>query len=48
MDVPGGGQRFAYNGKSYLVAETTAHVGIGKIDSSQTDMSKWLPVDIGN
>jgi hypothetical protein len=48
VDVPGGGQRFPYNGKSYLVAETTANVGIGMIDSSQADASKWLPVDIGN
>ncbi len=48
VDVPGGGQRFPYNGKAYLVAETTAKVGIGKIDSSQTDLSKWLAVDLGN
>jgi hypothetical protein len=47
VDVPGGGQRFPFKGKSYLVAETTAKVGIGKIDSTQTDLSKWLPVDIG-
>ena len=48
VDVPGGGQRFPFNGKSYLVAETTARVGIGKIDSAQTDLSKWLGVDLGN
>ncbi len=47
VDVPGGGQRFTYNGKAYLVAETTAKVGIGKIDSSQADFSKWLGVDLG-
>jgi len=47
VDVPGGGQRFTYNGKAYLVAETTAKVGIGMIDSSQTDFSKWLGVDLG-
>jgi len=48
VDVPGGGQRFPFNGKSYLVAETTAKVGIGQIDASQTDISKWLGVDLGN
>ncbi len=47
VDVPGGGQRFLYNGKAYLVAETTAKVGIGMMDSSQTDFSKWLGVDLG-
>ena len=47
VDVPGGGQRFTYNGKAYLVAETTAKVGIGMIDSSQADFSKWLGVDLG-
>jgi hypothetical protein len=47
VDVPGGGQRFTYKGKAYLVAETTAKVGIGKIDASQADFSKWLGVDLG-
>jgi hypothetical protein len=47
VDVPGGGQRFTYNGKAYLVAETTAKVGIGMIDSEQADFSKWLGVDLG-
>jgi hypothetical protein len=48
VDVAGGGQRFTLNGKAYLVAETTAHVGIGQIDSSMTDASKWLGIDLGN
>jgi hypothetical protein len=47
VDVPGGGQRFTYHGKAYLVAETTARVGIGMMDSSQADFSKWLGVDLG-
>jgi hypothetical protein len=47
VDVPGGGQRFTFNGKAYLVAETTARVGIGTIDASQIDPSKWLGVDLG-
>jgi hypothetical protein len=46
VDVPGGGQRFPFQGKEYLVAETTAKVGLGMIDSSQTDLSKWLGVEL--
>jgi hypothetical protein len=48
VDVPGGGQRFPFQGKEYLVAETTARVGLGMIDSSQTDLSKWLGVELGD
>jgi hypothetical protein len=48
VDVPGGGQRFTFNGKAYLVAETTARVGIGKIDPAQADWSRWLGVDLGD
>ena len=47
VDVPGGGQRFPYNGKAYLVAETTARVGIGTIAADEADFSKWLGVDLG-
>ncbi len=47
VDVPGGGQRFPFSGREYLVAETTAGVGLGMIDSSQTDFSKWLGVELG-
>jgi hypothetical protein len=46
VDVPGGGIRFPFEGRQYLVAETTAGVGLGLIDSSQTDFSKWLGVDL--
>jgi hypothetical protein len=48
VDVPGGGQRFTFGKKTYLVAETTAKVGIGKIDASQADFSKWLGIDLGD
>jgi hypothetical protein len=47
VDVPGGGQRFPWKGKQYLVAETTAHVGLGMIASTQTDWGKWIGVDLG-
>jgi hypothetical protein len=48
VGVPGGGLRFTFNGRAYLVAETTAKVGIGLIDAGQADFSKWLGVDVGN
>lgn len=47
VDVPGGGQRFPFGDKKYLVAETTAKVGIGMIAQDQTDWGKWLGVDLG-
>lgn len=42
IDVPGGGQRFPFNKKQYLVAETTAKVGLGMIAQEQADWSKWI------
>ncbi|MBN1834441.1 MAG: hypothetical protein JW820_01255 [Spirochaetales bacterium] len=45
--VPGAGVRFPWGGREYLVAETTAKVGIGMIDASQADFSKWLGVELG-
>ena len=46
--VVGDPLRFTVNGREYLVAETTAKVGIGLIDAGQADFSKWLGVDVGN
>lgn len=48
VGVPGGGVRFAVNGREYLVAETTAPIGIGMIDAEQADFAKWLGVDVGD
>lgn len=48
VDVPGGGQRFPFRGKQYLVAETTAKVGIGMMAADQADFSQWLGVDLGD
>jgi len=48
VDVPGGGQRFAFDGKKYLVAETTAKVGLGMIAADQADWSKWMGVQLGD
>jgi hypothetical protein len=44
VDVPGGGQRFSFNGKQYLVGETTTKVGLGMIAASMADWSKWMGV----
>lgn len=48
VDIPGDGARFAYNGKNYLVAETTDQVDLGLIDSSMADPNGWLGVDFFN
>ena len=47
VDVPGGGQRFTFDDKDWLVAETTAHVGIGLVAANQADWKKWLGVRLG-
>lgn len=44
-DVVGNGARFAFGGKNYLVAETTAKVAIGMIDASMADPAKWIGID---
>ena len=48
IDVPGGGQRFDFGGKKYLVGETTTKVGIGMIAASMADWSKWMGIRLGN
>ena len=48
VDAPGGGQRFAFKGKQYLVAETTAKVGIGMIAADMMDWKKWMGIDLFN
>ena len=44
VDVPGGGQRFNFDDKGWLVGETTAKVGLGMIAADQADWSKWLGI----
>jgi hypothetical protein len=44
VDAPGAGARFPYEGKGWLVAETTAKVGIGLIDAAQADPAGWIAV----
>jgi hypothetical protein len=48
VDVPGGGQRFAFNGKKYLVGETTAKVGIGLVAADKADWTKWMGINLGD
>jgi len=48
VDVPGGGQRFDFGGKKYLVGETTAKVGLGMIAATMADWSKWMGVELGD
>ena len=48
VDVPGGGQRFPFAGKQYLVGETTAKVGLGMIAAEQADWTKWIGVQLGD
>jgi hypothetical protein len=48
VDVPGGGQRFDFNGKKYLVGETTTKVGLGMIAASMADWSKWMGINLGD
>lgn len=47
VDVPGGGQRFSFDGKDYLVGETTAKVGLGMIAQDQADWSQWIGIQLG-
>jgi hypothetical protein len=48
VDVPGGGQRFPFEGKNYLVGETTAKVGLGMIAADQADWKNWIGIQLGD
>jgi hypothetical protein len=48
VDVPGGGQRFEFGGKKYLVGETTTKVGLGMIAADMADWTKWMGIDLGD
>lgn len=45
LDLPGPGARFPYKQKQWLVAETTAPVGIGLIDQAQSAITDWFAVE---
>jgi len=44
VDAPGSGARFPFKDKRWLVAETTAKVGIGLVDAGQADPADWIGV----
>ncbi len=44
VDCEGPGARFTVGNKKYLIADTTAKVGIGLIDSEMADPAKWFAV----
>jgi hypothetical protein len=44
VDAPGSGARFPFKDRRWLVAETTARVGIGMLDAGQADPSDWIGV----
>lgn len=44
IDCPGKGARFPFEGKEYLIAETTAHVAPGMIDRDMADPEKWFAI----
>ena len=45
VDAPGPGARFPFNDRNWLVAETTAKVGIGLVDAAQADPASWIGIE---
>jgi hypothetical protein len=45
FDLPGAGARYPYDGRQWLVAETTAKVDIGLIDQQQSGIADWFAID---
>jgi hypothetical protein len=45
VDVSGEGARFPYEGKEYLIAETTEEVDLGLIEQSMSAIEGWLGID---
>ncbi|MDR1351752.1 MAG: hypothetical protein LBK05_00605 [Treponema sp.] len=43
--IDGPGARFEFAGREWLVAETTAQVGLGLINSETSDSGKWIGVN---
>jgi hypothetical protein len=43
--IDGSGARFEFAGKSWLVAETTAPVALGLINSKTSDSEKWIGIN---
>lgn len=45
-DLPGAGARFTLDGKSWLVAETTSTVSLGRISAQMSETRYWLGVPL--
>jgi hypothetical protein len=45
VDQDGPGARFEFEGKKWLVAETTAQVALGLINSKTSDSEKWIGIN---
>jgi hypothetical protein len=45
VDKDGSGARFEFENKKWLVAETTAQVALGQINSKTSDSEKWIGVN---
>ena len=46
FDIDKAGAKIKVSGKEYLLAETTAHVDIGRIAQEQSDTNKWIAVEL--
>jgi len=46
VDLPGEGARFNHNERAYMVAELTAPVDLGMIDSTMADSSHWFGLEL--
>jgi hypothetical protein len=44
VDLPGAGARFTHEGTQWLVAETTAHVSLGRIRADVSEISRWMGI----
>jgi hypothetical protein len=45
VNIDGSGARFEFENKNWLVAETTAQVALGLIDSKTSDSEKWIGIN---
>ena len=48
LDIPGKGARISFEGKDYLIAETTQSVDIGLIHRDMADASGWIAIRLGD
>ena len=46
VDLAGSGARFPFGGREWLVAELTAPVTLGQIDSTMADPAGWIGVSL--